>query len=164
MEQLCTKAIKRLLQITNISEDEDQIEVYVYGLLSYVYTFLPLAILLIISFALNRVVEMLLWALYFVSLRKYAGGYHASYPLTCFLCSTILGISSLVLTYFKINISLLGYICITIFALIYFVIFSPITKKEFCQSVRYSCKIRLCIILLISLCIFSIHLHLDSPT
>ncbi len=156
MIDICNKIIRKMLLIANIHEDDEQIEVYVYGLLSFIYTALPLSILLIIACTLNRLFDMFIWITYFILLRKYAGGYHATHPLTCFLYSISLGSSSLAIANFELTVSPWAYVSITVLALFYFILFSPISQKIFSKDIRFSCKIKLCMILLISLCIFSI--------
>lgn len=90
METLCKSFIIHLLKHTDFAEDEEQIEVYVYGLLSFVYTWIPLGILCVIAVCCGCFFEMLLWNLCFISFRNYAGGYHAPHPALCFVCSVLL--------------------------------------------------------------------------
>lgn len=156
MNKICNIVIRKILLLANIYEEDEQIEVYVYGLLSFIYTVLPICILLTIAYIFNSVFDICIWTIYFLTLRKFAGGYHAAHPITCFLYTVALGSSSIVFTKWKCVIHPAVYISITVFTLIYFFIFSPITHKKFSKKIRFLCKLRLCVILLFSTYFFSI--------
>ncbi|MBR4027562.1 MAG: accessory gene regulator B family protein [Lachnospiraceae bacterium] len=155
MEQLCTTLIKKILTYTNIRENEEQIEVYVYGLLTYIYILLPLIILYSISIFYHVFIEILIWSILFTTLRKYTGGYHAPHPLLCFLYSITLGISCIFLIHLNISVSYFTYLSICIISLCIFVILSPVTRKDFTKTARTKCKIKISIYLTLFTLLFT---------
>ena len=76
MDQLCTLFIQKILSILEATTDDEQVEVYVYGLLSFIYTTLPFVILFCISFLFDITLKISLWYFLFITLRKFSGGYH----------------------------------------------------------------------------------------
>ena len=61
------------------------IEVYQYGLEQIISTFYSLLTLLIIGLCCNAFLETILFSVFFIVLRHYAGGYHADTYLGCYL-------------------------------------------------------------------------------
>lgn len=72
--------------------DNEQLEVYIYGLECFINTAVPVILLTIFSFLSNSVFETWLWIVTFTILRRYTGGYHAPSQLACMTSSTGLGI------------------------------------------------------------------------
>lgn len=143
MENICTFFIKKIITLSNLSKDSDDIEVYVYGLLTFVYTIIPIGILITIGLILDKSLEMLVWLITFISVRKYAGGYHAKNPLSCFLYSVLLGLSSLIICSHITLIDANLYLMCIIVHLIILVTLAPITKKEFSQETILLCKVKI---------------------
>lgn len=79
--------------------DQDQREVYVYGLECIINTGFSLFILFLWSLISHSLYETLTWIVSFCLLRHHSGGIHAPTQFTCILSSTLLGISN----YFVIN-------------------------------------------------------------
>ena len=91
MEKLALKIARWLGQNGG---NEDDIEVYVYGIevvLNYILTF---GLLTILSIIFDVLAVTLVWMGFWVSLRYAAGGGHASTQLRCFLLTMLTGIIS----------------------------------------------------------------------
>lgn len=142
MENICLKIVRKLISISNMTSTDDDIEVYTYGLLSYVYTLIPLIVLFVFSIFFHKPIEMLTWVIIFLCLRKYSGGYHAKSPTLCFVYSILLGLSCLVLCEFMPVVSpLIYFICILVNSMLLFFL-APATNKQFTSSARFHCKIK----------------------
>lgn len=147
MENFCTLIVNKLLTYSDLSYTNEDIEVYVYGLVSFIYTLIPSLFLFIFALLLGQPLEMLLWMFIFLELRKYAGGVHAKTPTKCFLSSILLGLSALIICP---NIPIchsLVYFTFSIVCLIILVLLAPVTKKEFTTIQIKQCKKRLFIII-----------------
>lgn len=141
MENVCKQVIKQLIKLSNIASTNEDEEVYVYGLISYIYTLIPGLCLLFISFIFQKPIEIIVWMCVFLSLRKYAGGLHATTPFSCFFCSVLLGISSHFLyTYINVIPNNIYLICI-IANLLFLIYLAPTTNKEFSTKVILRCKL-----------------------
>lgn len=92
---ICELTLEKLCS-SNIIE-EDQIEVYHYGLELLIATILKTLGFLIIAIVLNLVKEALIFTIFFSSLRIQAGGYHANTPFKCFVGTLILMFPGIIL-------------------------------------------------------------------
>lgn len=155
MNTLFTSFIKKLTKSVGQSIDEEQIEVYVYGLQALIYTAIPCLILLILSFIFNIPTQMIMWYFLFITLRKFAGGYHASHPLICFLYTIIIGTSYIILEKMNYKINYTIYTNIIIICLFIFLYIVPITTKSFTKRVKLLCKFKVCTILTLSFVTFT---------
>ena len=155
MNALLTLLIRKITRILEQSIDEEQVEVYVYGLQALVYTSIPCLILIILSILFNVPAQMIMWYFIFISLRKFAGGYHASHPLFCFLYTISIGTSYILLEKFYNKTDYTIYSCIITICLIIFLHLVPITTKPFTKKVRLLCKLKVCTILIISFITFT---------
>ena len=149
MEDICLSLVKKLVTFSNLSIEEDDLEIYAYGLLSYIYTLIPLTILLISATLFHTTLEMLTWIITFVSLRKYAGGYHAKTPTLCFLSSVLLGISSLIICTNLQMIFFPIYIISIMLNAVILLLLAPATHKEFTKATKIRCKIKVALLLFI---------------
>lgn len=149
MENISFIIIKKLVALSNLTMEEDDIEVYVYGFVSYLYTLFPLLILFSLSIFFHKPIEMLTWIITFLSLRKYSGGYHAKTPTLCFIYSILLGLSSLIICTFISTISLsIYFMCILVNYVILFFL-TPATNKQFTHSIKIRCKIKITLLLFV---------------
>ena len=142
MKQLCTRIIHYLIDICQLNKAEEDVEVYVYGLLSLLYSVLPFSCLLFLSLLLKQTPEMLFWIFAFLSFRKYAGGFHAKTATKCFLYSILLGLSSLIVHSFSPNSSITFYVICIILNSFFLLIFAPLTHKDFSFKQKLLCKIK----------------------
>lgn len=149
MENLCFILVKKLVYLSNLSKDDDDIEVYVYGLLTFLYTLLPLIVLLIIALLFGKLCEMLSWVIAFLYLRKYAGGYHAKTPTNCFISSILLGITSLFVCVNIPFVSIEIYINGIVINYVILALLSPATNKNFKPQIQFQCKIKITLLMLI---------------
>lgn len=143
METLCKKIVSKLLYLSNMSYTKDDLEVYIYGFYSIIYTIMPTFVLILISLLNKNLFEMCFWILSFLTIRKYAGGIHAATAKQCFLFSILLGISTLLICPF-INISLIPYSIYIAINVAVLIILAPVTHKEFSRQTILLCKAKLC--------------------
>ena len=68
----------------------DNIEIYQYGLEQIFSTVYTVATILAIAALTNHLISSVIFLIFFVSLRKYTGGYHASTYLKCYLGFTLI--------------------------------------------------------------------------
>lgn len=96
------KVTDRLLS-RNVIKDEDY-EIYQYGLEQIFTSIMDLMTLLAIGVIMGMIWQCIIFVLSFMLLRKYAGGYHASTPLRCYLLTTlIITVALSVMKYIEIN-------------------------------------------------------------
>jgi accessory gene regulator B len=67
-----------------VEYDEDDIEVYSYGLQMFIAPFLSVLFVLVLGFCIGKFFETAAFLAAFISLRPSAGGYHAKTHLRCF--------------------------------------------------------------------------------
>ena len=104
VRKISKKVTNRLLS-RNAIKDEDY-EIYQYGLEQLLTSILDLLTLLVIGLIMGMIWQGIIFVLSFMLLRKYAGGYHASTPLKCYLLTTlIITVVLSVMKYIQINIS-----------------------------------------------------------
>ena len=111
--------------------NKNEAELCKYGLDSFIATFIEIAAILILSVALNNVVETVLLFLTFIPLRVYAGGYHADTRLRCFLISLLvyamftLSLKFILMDFYELFI--FGYVVISMIVIF---CFSPVVHKN----------------------------------
>lgn len=88
------KIVNWLLYRSGVRHDEEDIEVYVYGLECFFNTAIPLFLLIIWGLLTHTTLETLCWIITFSILRHHAGGLHAPTQFTCILSSLAIGISN----------------------------------------------------------------------
>ena len=79
---------KWLLNTGAISEDDK--ELYEYAAYSFLFSLLPLCLVIIIGCAVNMVIEGILMVIPFMLIRKFSGGFHLNSSAVCFVSSTAL--------------------------------------------------------------------------
>lgn len=78
---------KQMQHASNI--DEDDKEIYLFGFYQGLILLLNIVTTLVIGIILNMFVESILFLIFFIPLRIFAGGYHAKTQLRCYVMSTI---------------------------------------------------------------------------
>lgn len=128
IKRLADVTAKWLLQAGAISASD--VELYEYGIYSFLFTLCPLGLVLIISMFLHMVVEGILLIIPFILIRKFCGGFHFQSSVLCGIVST------LVLTAFLLGIRLVldtegyGWWCVALLLSMAQVnIFSPIDSE-----------------------------------
>lgn len=94
-EYICKVTLKKLCD-KNIIEKED-IDVYHYGLELLLATVIKVVGIMTIAYFTGLVMEVIIFTLFFSSLRVQAGGYHAKTIIGCFVCMVIFTFTSIVL-------------------------------------------------------------------
>ena len=119
---------KWLLQAGAISASD--VELYEYGIYSFLFTLCPLGLVLILSIFLHMVAEGILLIMPFILIRKFCGGFHFQSSVLCGIVST------LVLTAFLLGIRLVldtsgyGWWCVALLlSVAQVIIFSPIDSE-----------------------------------
>lgn len=69
--------------------DESEKEIYLFGFYQGIILLLNIVTTLVIGIILNMFVESILFLIFFIPLRIFAGGYHAKTQLRCYVMSTI---------------------------------------------------------------------------
>ena len=128
IKRLAAVTAKWLLQAGAISASD--VELYEYGIYSFLFSMCPLTLVLIISMFLHMVVEGILLIIPFILIRKFCGGFHFQSPVLCGIVST------LVLTAFLLGIRLVldtsgyGWWCaVLLLAAAQIIVFSPIDSE-----------------------------------
>jgi accessory gene regulator B len=128
IKQTANVLAKWLLRAGAISADD--VELYEYGIYSFLFTMCPLGLVLIISIFLNMVAEGLLLIIPFILVRKFCGGFHFRSSVLCGIVSTA------VLTAFLLGIRLVldtacygWWVLVLLLAAAQIIIFSPIDSE-----------------------------------
>ena len=79
---------KWLVKAGAISEEDK--ELYEYAAFSFLFTLLPLALVLILGAVFGMLLEGVLLILPFMLIRKFSGGYHLKSSVVCTISSTVL--------------------------------------------------------------------------
>lgn len=123
------KIINWLVNHSEFSQDEEQIEVYIYGLECFFNTAITTLILMFWAIITHSAFEMLCWIVSFSTLRHHVGGLHAPTQSSCILSSSLLGISNyFILRCFKIDA--LDIIIIFIACTIICILYAPTDSEK----------------------------------
>lgn len=104
-------------------------EIYLFGVEQFLTIVLNIVTTLAIGIVLGELWQSLLFVLLFMALRTYAGGYHASTPMGCYLLtSSIIAIALSVLKYIEINI----FVCVGLLIIsgVVILILSPVASEN----------------------------------
>lgn len=136
MITICSqKIVDYLLKRSKVIPDQEQVEVYIYGLECILNTAITLFFLTIWGFFSHTLIETYCWLVAFAVLRHHAGGLHAPTQFTCIFFTCLLCISNwLVIKY--INLSSMSMICVIIYCLVLCFLYSPsdISKIELSET------------------------------
>lgn len=128
IKRIASVTARWLLHAGAISASD--VELYEYGIYSFLFTMCPLGLVLIISIFLGMVEEGVLLIIPFILIRKFCGGFHFQSSVLCGIVSTA------VLTVFLLGIRLvmvtagyLWWVLALLFAATQLVIFSPIDSE-----------------------------------
>ena len=141
---LSKRTIKYIAAHSNQDIDQDQLDVYIYGLECFINTAVPVVLLTIFSILHDSLFETWLWIFTFTLLRKYTGGYHAPTQFTCMAFSTCLGIGNTLaiqhLTFHWSSVAIFYFVCMGVAAIL-----CPMksSKKELnnTQRTHYKCYV-----------------------
>lgn len=93
VRKVSQKVTERLI-FRKVIKDGDY-EIYQYGLEQLLTSILELLTLLAIGLIMGMIWQVMIFVLSFMLLRKYAGGYHASTPVRCYLLTNLVILSVL---------------------------------------------------------------------
>lgn len=114
------------MQTNKLIENED-IELYQYGIHLLFLKFVHYCSILVLGFFLGRGWELIIFLACYTLLRAYTGGYHAKHSITCLLIS----IAMILCMHMTIDqLSYVTVLTITILSTITILIFAPIPSKE----------------------------------
>lgn len=137
-----------------------------YGLYEYaVYIILSslfhIATIIVLGLCFNLLVESLMFYFSFISIRKFAGGYHAKTPTKCYLFSVASSIIILYLINYLSNISsiylTLTFLLLVMICAILIIIISPIDNDNKTMNYKEK-KVYKKIVVINSICIFILSL------
>lgn len=128
IKRLVAVTAKWLLQAGAISASD--LELYEYGIYSFLFTMCLLGLVLIISFFLNMVAEGILLIIPFILVRKFCGGFHFRSPVLCGIVSTAVLTAFLLGVRLVIDKSALGiWTLVLLLSVIQIAVFSPIDSE-----------------------------------
>ena len=114
MDKICNKTIDYMIEKNVINAEKK--EIYLYGMKLTIYNIIYALIILSLCFALKRdIFELVLFYFSYMSIRKYAGGYHAP---NIILCMFLFGLTYYLLDYFLLLASNLHFSIVLILSTI----------------------------------------------
>lgn len=127
MIERCADAVTDWL-ISHYAVEEQDRELYVYAVYSFLMTISPLLLSLIFGVMMGMVMQSIILIIPFMVIRKYSGGFHAKNAWSCLICSCLLLILCISMTsYIKCG---LGLGTVTVMALGSLMVFSPIDSEN----------------------------------
>lgn len=116
-------------------------EILCYGLECFINEVVSMGLLLLVGFATGFILELVIWSCSFCLLRVQIGGLHASTHGACFISGLLLGVSSLAISPFLLQISPLN-LYITGVSLLFAIIIAPVPhrNKLYLQKKRLAIK------------------------
>jgi accessory gene regulator B len=125
--KLSDMLINRLIR-RNIISDSDS-EIYKFGVEQLGFTVINMITIVILGMVFGEVLEGLLFALSFMSLRSVAGGFHASTATRCYLLTTVVIVTVLsVMKFMDLGIEVYGFIYIISGTII--ILLSPVESEN----------------------------------
>ena len=126
IESLSYKASDFFIRNNKIKlEDRDA---FAYGLRRLILNGFMLITFSILGLITNRFIEIYIFLLFFIPLRKYAGGFHCNNPLTCYISSCLCVMSGVYMAKY-INSIFILFILATI-SMICILLLSPVQDKH----------------------------------
>lgn len=125
MDKIASKITEHLLLMDVI--DQKDAAIYCYGLEVLLLSLLEIISILCLALLVGNFIETLFYFAAFISLRLFAGGYHASTRLRCYLLSLfVYGIFSWLLTNFPIEHRLLFSVVVAGFSVVMIFLLEPV--------------------------------------
>lgn len=101
---LSSKIVGWLLNAGTVSQEDK--ELYEYAAYSFLFSMMPLCLVIIIGSVFGIPVESIFMILPFMLIRKFSGGFHLKSSKLCFFLSTILLIAALALVKYAIAVDI----------------------------------------------------------
>ncbi len=121
--RISVKITDKLISLKTInSVDRD---IYEYGVQHILITLLNITTVIIIGIVLNAVIEAIAFITAFIPLRIFAGGFHFSTPIKCYIFSSCF-VAAVLLAMRYVNISILIYCLLYCLAIVIILILSPV--------------------------------------
>jgi accessory gene regulator B len=158
------KHLVNMLVRNNTVREEDR-EIYDYGIDQIIFTSLNVITMMGIGIITDSLVDIAIFSLFYVTLRVYAGGYHADTQLKCFILSNLM-----IMIIVAINLCMLIPWLIQIFLVVvsYMVIMrlGPVdTKTRRLDALeRFVYQKRMAIILRVEVALFFVFITLSRNT
>lgn len=152
---ISSRIVKWLLRAGAISQQDK--ELYEYAAFSFLFSFMPLALAMVVGGLLGMFFEGIAFILPFVLIRKFSGGYHLNSSKVCFFLSTAIIILALLLIKYVIaSGTVTYYMPFVIAAAIQIFITSPIDSEARQLRIKERCAFRRIARIMVSLtlCIF----------
>lgn len=114
-------------------DDEETLELYEYAIYIVLAAILHIVTVIMLGVFFNMLIESIVFYGSFISIRKFAGGYHAMTPLRCYLFSTITIFISLLLLQQLSNFSntiTCVFILIALISIICIIVLSPLDSEN----------------------------------
>ncbi|MDF2882005.1 MAG: accessory regulator [Clostridiaceae bacterium] len=114
----------------NILEEEDK-EIYVYGLHLIISTVIGITLIFILGLILNRLIYSIVFLISFIPIRMYSGGYHASSYVKCNLILIVLYLTTMSVVVFTPSVYVIGISAIMTIATVYIILkFAPVDNEK----------------------------------
>lgn len=127
MIERCADAVTDWL-ISHYAVEEQDRELYVYAVYSFLMTISPLLLSLIFGIMMGMVMQSIILIIPFMVIRKYSGGFHAKNAWSCLICSCLLLILCISMTsYIKCGF---GLATVTVMALGSLMVLSPVDSEN----------------------------------
>lgn len=112
--------------------DTDALELYEYAIYVVLSSIFHIATIIALGVFFNMIIESVGFYFSFISIRKFAGGYHAKTPTRCYLFSIVSSIVSFYLIIFIENIygGVIIMIMIELFCIIFIFMISPLDSDN----------------------------------
>lgn len=106
MDALSIKLVKYLYEKGSISEEE--IKIYEFGIERFLSFLINILTICVIGLIFGNLLYMLVFTIFYMTLQRYAGGFHADTKLKCYIYSTGMALLvSALLTNFEIGLRFL---------------------------------------------------------
>lgn len=130
LKLLSDKLAQKLVDHSVVSADD--LELYQFGIQGLIVKTVHIITYLIIGLLFHQVFEVILFTFAYVSLREYAGGYHAGTQVRCYLFSCLLIIIAMTLTHFMIRdgFNVIIIIMLLLFSSLFIFFLSPVEDKN----------------------------------
>lgn len=122
------RIVKWLLRAGAISQNDK--ELYEYAAYSFLFSLLPLCLVIVLGSIIGMLVEGILMMLPFMMIRKFSGGVHLKSSTICFVSSTLLlSIFILVIKTITTESKIIIFTCFTIASAIQIFLCSPLDNE-----------------------------------
>lgn len=131
MDRIASEITDNILELGVI--DQQDITIYRYGMEVLLLSLLEIGSILCLAIMVGNFFETLVYFISFIPLRLFAGGYHASTRLRCYLLSLfVYGLFTILLIIFPVEQRMLFSIVVTGFSVVTIYLFEPVIHVNRC--------------------------------